>query len=248
MSIFGIILIMRKFDRQNAIVAATVVLCFMVTLGLVHLFSGEGLLSLFDKQEGRTFYVIAKGGYKSRELALADAELIRSRGGAGYLYTGDGVEIYVSVYDNGEEANKVLENLGDGAAYVKEIAVSAGDFEWLKKENKDTVDNALSYFDLTFDGLVSIASGLNSSAITTEAANTQKDILYRRLEELKSDFYENTQGIELSQINEIKVALITANALVANINTAGNVAEYLSSVRYQSIQLVLLYAALMQNI
>ena len=67
----------------------------MITLGLSVLFSGGGILSAFSfgKSSGQTVYAIAVGGYSDMTLARSTSELIKSRGGAGYVLAGDEIEI-----------------------------------------------------------------------------------------------------------------------------------------------------------
>lgn len=86
---------MRKNAKENIIVVCTIVLCFMLTLALCLVLSGEGLLSVFknDKSEKCTFYAVATGGYSDITLARNNAELVKQRGGAGYVIAGDSIEL-----------------------------------------------------------------------------------------------------------------------------------------------------------
>ena len=238
-------------DKGNLFVVAVIVLSFVVTLGLSFIFSGKGFLSLagvFDKEQSRNFYAVAVGGYGDMTLARSTAELIKSRGGAGYVRseTKDGaenIEIIFAVYKDKSQAEKVVGSLGDNSAYVKEIAVKESAYSWCEGDLKQAVKDAMTYFDLTFDKLFAVSNSLNDNTLSVSDTKTQIRVLYKHIEDIKSAFYQNTQKETKSQITEIKLALITALALLDGIEY-GSVASTCSSIRYALVQLVFCYVAL----
>lgn len=240
---------MRKIDKGNCLVVATIVMCFALTLCCCLLFDGAGLLSAFEKkEEEHSFFCVATGGYSDVTLARSTADLIKLRGGAGYIMKGEQIEIVLAVYPDSEQAESVLSKLGDKSAYIKEIAIDTPDYKWVKKEDLANIKNALTYFDTAFDKLYAVANSLAGSTITTEDAKTQIRVLSMTIEDIKSDFYSKFNNSEKEQITEIKLALITCIALLDNVDTSGSLAAVLSSVRYQTIQLVLCYQALCSRI
>ena len=107
---------MKKSDRQNALAVAAVALCFMLTLGLTYFLGGEGFLAAFNQSEAEVkCYLLCGGAYESAELARSAAELVKSRGGAGYVLLGDSAEVVLSVYASEEEAEGVLAGGSAGA-------------------------------------------------------------------------------------------------------------------------------------
>lgn len=101
---------MRKIAKDNIIVVCTIVLCIMLTLALCVSFSEGGLLSVFNKVESKlqTMWAIACKGYSDISTARQSAEMIKSRGGAGYVQNGDEIEIIYAVYKSEEDAKKCL--------------------------------------------------------------------------------------------------------------------------------------------
>ncbi len=242
-------------DKGNLFVVAVIVLSFVVTLGLSFIFSGKGFLSLagvFDKEQTRRFYAVAVGGYSDMTLARNTAELIRSRGGAGYVRseTKDGaenIEIIFAVYKDKSQAENVMGSLGDNTAYIKEITAKESAYSWCEGDTRQAVKEAMTYFDLTFDKLFAVSNSLNDNQANINDAKTQIRVLYKHIEDIKSVFYQNTQKETKPQITEIKLALITALALLDGIEYGGE-ASTCSSVRYALVQLVFCYQALCNTI
>ena len=159
---------MKKSDRQNALAVAAVALCFMLTLGLTYFLGGEGFLAAFNQSEAEVKrYLLCGGAYESAELARSAAELVKSRGGAGYVLLGDSAEVVLSVYASEEEAEGVLAGGSAGAgAYIKEVAVGEVSVEWAPKELREDAERALGYFDIAFECLSECADGIETSTLT----------------------------------------------------------------------------------
>lgn len=250
--IFDIKLYMRKLDKQNAIVICTIVLCFMITLGLCYLYSGSSLLQVFAKNNEPTkLYAIASGGYDDITLARQSADMICSRGGAGYVLKdgqNESYEIIFSIYKKKETAESVLGKLGDKSTYIKEMNISAGNMKWCGQDKKEYVNKALGYFDIAFSSLFDVGNEVSKSEITPDDAKVKLEVLATQIDDLKSEFYSRTSQNSAEQITEIKLALVTTLALLDNIEFKSDVAQTSSSIRYQMVQLVLCRQALMNYI
>lgn len=241
---------MRKIAKDNIIVVCTIVLCIMLTLALCVSFSEGGLLSVFNKVESKsqTMWAIACKGYSDISMARQSAEMIKSRGGAGYVQSGEEIEIIYAVYKSEEDAKKVLAGLSDKSLYLKRYDISEGSFKWCDGDLKNTVQNALNYFDVAFDSMYECSNLLNDSTIGIEDAKTKIKVLRAQIEEIRSVFYQNTANRSEEQITQIKLALVTTLALLDNIDFSKNVALVTSSIRYQLVQLVLCRQSLMNCI
>lgn len=241
--------------RQNLFVVGVIVLCFIVTLGLSFIFSGKGFLSLagvFGKEKTRTIYAVAVGGYDDMTLARGSAELIRNRGGAGYIRQNadddnNKIEIIFAVYKDANSAEKVLSSLEDRSAYVQEISIKESNLDWCEGDLKVACQNAMTYFDIAFDEMYDVSNSLNDNAISVGDAKTKIRVLYSHIEDIKSVFYQKVQNQDKPQITEIKLAIITALALLDNVEY-GSSAKCASSVRYQIVQLVYCYKSLCANV
>ena len=238
---------MRKIAKDNIIVVCTIVLCIMLTLALCVSFSEGGLLSVFNKVESKsqTIWAIACKGYSDMSTARQSAEMIKSRGGAGYVQSGDEIEIIYAVYKSEQDANKVLDRLSDKSLYLKRYDVSEGSFKWCKSDMKSAVEEALCYFDVFFDGLYDLSNKLNESKISVEDAKIEIKVLKAQIEDIKSAFYQKTANCDEEQITQIKLALVTALALLDNVDFSKNDAYTTASLRYQLVQGVLCRQALM---
>lgn len=237
---------MRKAAKENIIVVCTVVLCFMVAIGACTLFSGEGILGVFSASKGGddTVYAVTVGGYTDMTLARSTADLIKGRGGAGYVIGGDSIEIVFAVYPDKESAQKVINGLGDNTAYIKEISINAPNLKWAKGELKTAAQAALGYYGKAFDTLYTTANSLADGSIGAEDARTKIGVLYAQIKDIKSVFYQNTVEDDNENVTNIKLALITALALLDNIKTTGTAAQFVSSMRYALVQLVFCRQAL----
>lgn len=238
---------MRKIAKDNIIVVCTIVLCIMLTLALCVSFSEGGLLSVFNKVESKsqTIWAIACKGYSDMSTARQSAEMIKSRGGAGYVQSGDEIEVIYAVYKSEQDANKVLAGLSDKSLYLKRYDVSEGSFKWCKSDMKSAVEEALCYFDVYFDGLYDLSNKLNESKISVEDAKIEIKVLKAQIEDIKSSFYQKTANCDEEQITQIKLALVTSLALLDNVDFSKNDAYATASLRYQLVQGVLCRQALM---
>lgn len=241
---------MRKIAKDNIIVVCTIVLCIMLTLALCVSFSEGGLLSVFNKVESKsqTMWAIACKGYSDISTARQSAEMIKSRGGAGYVQSGDEIEIIYAVYKSEEDAKKVLAGLSDKSLYLKRYDISEGSFKWCKEDVKSAVGEALCYFDVFFDGLYDLSNKLNESKISVEDAKIEIKVLQAQIEDIKSAFYQKTANCNEEQITQIKLALVTSLALLDNVDFSKNDAYATASLRYQLVQGVLCRQALMNCI
>lgn len=241
---------MRKIAKDNIIVVCTIVLCIMLTLALCVSFSEGGLLSVFNKVESKsqTMWAIACKGYSDISTARQSAEMIKSRGGAGYVQSGDEIEIIYAVYKSEEDAKKVLAGLSDKSLYLKRYDISEGSFKWCKEDVKSAVGEALCYFDVFFDGLYDLSNKLNESKISVEEAKIEIKVLQAQIEDIKSAFYQKTANCNEEQITQIKLALVTSLALLDNVDFSKNDAYATASLRYQLVQGVLCRQALMNCI
>lgn len=241
---------MRKIAKDNIIVVCTIVLCIMLTLALCVSFSEGGLLSVFNKVESKsqTMWAIACKGYSDISTARQSAEMIKSRGGAGYVQSGDEIEIIYAVYKSEEDAKKVLAGLSDKSLYLKRYDISEGSFKWCKEDIKSAAGEALCYFDVFFDGLYDLSNKLNESKISVEEAKIEIKVLQAQIEDIKSVFYQKTANCNEEQITQIKLALVTSLALLDNVDFSKNDAYATASLRYQLVQGVLCRQALMNCI
>lgn len=241
---------MRKIAKDNIIVVCTIVLCIMLTLALCVSFSEGGLLSVFNKVESKsqTMWAIACKGYSDISTARQSAEMIKSRGGAGYVQSGDEIEIIYAVYKSEEDAKKVLAGLSDKSLYLKRYDISEGSFKWCKEDIKSAVGEALCYFDVFFDGLYDLSNKLNESKISVEEAKIEIKVLQAQIEDIKSAFYHKTANYNEEQITQIKLGLVTSLALLDNVDFSKNDAYATASLRYQLVQGVLCRQALMNCI
>ncbi len=241
---------MRKIAKDNIIVVCTIVLCIMLTLALCVSFSEGGLLSVFNKVENKsqTMWAIACKGYSDISMARQSAEMIKSRGGAGYVQSGEEIEIIYAVYKSEQDAKKVLAGLSDKSLYLKRYDISEGSFKWCDGDLKNTVQNALNYFDVAFDSMYECSNLLNDSTIGIEDAKTKIKVLRAQIEDIKSVFYKKTANCNEEQITQIKLGLVTSLALLDNVDFSKNDAYATASLRYQLVQGVLCRQALMNCI
>ena len=238
---------MLKSDRQNALAVAAVALCFMLTLGLCYFLGGEGFLLAFNQSEAEVkCYLLCSGAYENTELARAAAELVKSRGGAGYVILGETAEVVLAAYASEDDAYAVLNGGGAGVgAYVKEVAVGEVATDWAEGELRDAAERALGYYDVTFDFLYRTANGLTSSELTLADARTGLAVCRSRVEEMRGAFSAAAADSADARATELKLALVTALALLENADLSHGTMQAVSSLRYQCVQLVLSRSALM---
>ena len=89
---------------------------------------------------------------------------------------------------------------------------------------------------------------MNGESITVDDAKTQIKVLYSQIDDIKSQFYQDSENCDKEQITEIKLALVTTLALLDNVDFSKNRALVTSSLRHQLVQLTYCRKALMSNI
>lgn len=236
--------------KDNIIVVCTIIVCVGFTFVLCGVYSHGGLLSAFSasKTSSQSLWMIVSTSYSDITLARSSAELVKNRGGAGYVKSGDGIKIVYAVYDDEDSANSAIANMSAIGLYVEEIEIDACDFEWCDKDVLQAVKDALSYFKLAFDTLNDCANSLSDGTKQIVDVKTDIAVLCSQIEEIKSVFYQNVTNCDKEQIMQIKLALITTLALLDNIDFDNSLALCVSSLRYQNVQLALCYQALMRSI
>lgn len=230
-------------------VVATVALCFMVTLGFCVFLGGDGFLAAFNYgADGATYYMVCSGAYEDIALARNSAELIKTRGGAGYVIMAELNEVVLAVYPDEEAAQSVVGGGAITGAYIKEVPLGRIDVGWAEKEDRGAAEKALGYFDIVFGELYAIANGLYDESVTLTDAATRIAVLKSRVEDLRREFNSVSAGRDGAAYTELKLALVTAVALLDNIDigAAHSLTKTLSSVRYQTVQLVMCRQALAQ--
>lgn len=207
-------------------------------------------MSVFKKSEipAESVWGIVSGGYSDISVARSSAEMIKSRGGAGYVKSAEDIEIVYAVYKDEESADEVLKKLSMAGLYLIEIKIDAGDLKWCDKDYYDAVEDALTYYDKAFDTLKTCADNLADDKLIIGDVKIKINVLYDQIEKIKSLFYNNVADYDCEQITQIKLALITTLALLDNIEYGNFDAVCISSLRYQLVQLVLCRQALMRNI
>lgn len=230
-------------------VVATVALCFMVTLGLCVFLGGDGFLAAFDYgADGPTYYLVCSGAYEDITLARNAAELVKTRGGAGYVIMSDLNEVVLSVYPDENSAQSVVGGGAMQGAYLKEVPLGVLNVKWAAKEDRGAAEKALGYFDLAFGELYGIANGLYDKSVTLADAVTRIAVLRSRIDDLRTGFNTAAASRDGAEYTEVKLALVTTLALIDNIDSsgsgAGGLTGFLSSLRYQTVQLVMCRQAL----
>ena len=240
---------MHVEDKGNILAICAVALCVMITLGLCLALSGQGFIGaiLFEGVQKDSVYLVCAGPYEDIILARNTAELVASRGGAGYMMGDGSFELVYAAYSNEEDAQGVASALGSGA-YVKRIELKKSKLKWAQKDEKQAILAALEYYGVAFSTLYECANKLNTNEVTIEDVKIKIGVLRQQIEDIKRDFDKKSGDNGDARIVEIKVAIITALALVDNLELGKTSAKAMSSLRYAAVQLVLLRQALMEKI
>lgn len=235
-------------DRGNILALCAVLLCVLLVIGLCFTLSGQGIIGamLFEGVEKESVYLVCAGPYDDLALAKNSAELIRSRGGAGYLLGSGEYELVYAAYPDLSGAQSVAQALG--GAYVKTLNIRKSKLKWAKGDERDATLAALKYYRIAFDALYSCANELNVGEATIDDVKVKIGVLREQIVEIKSVFGQNVTDDDDQKIMNVKLALLAALAIVDNITFDGGEAKTLSSLRYASVQLSLSRQALMDSI
>ena len=239
---------MRVEDKGNILCVCAVVLCVMLTLGLCLMLSGQGFIGavMFEGVKSESVYFVCSGPYNDIVLARSSAELVKNRGGAGYMLASGGYELVYAAYSSKADAESV--SSGIAGTYVKQIDIKKSKLKWADKEEKTASLAALEYYDIAFSTLTECADKLNAKQMTLADVKVKTSTLRQQIEDIKSVYSQNTPDDINSKTAEIKLAHMTALALIDNLTLNSGDASALSSLRYATVQLVLSRQALMEKI
>ena len=245
----------QRYDKSDALAICAVALCFLITLAMCFVLGGEAFIAVVRSggSDGADYYLLCGGAYENISLARNYADLMKSRGGAGYVLTGDdNYEVILSVYSDSAEAETALGASGMQSAYLLELTLLNPSCKWAG-EHAGKVESALGYFDIAYDELNALARGVAEETLTLTDARTRLDVLGARIAEIKAEFYAATENCADGRYTEVKLALVTAAALVDNIDfsspSGGESAAYAcASLRYQLVQLVMCRKALGESL
>ena len=236
----------KKRHGDNGIVIATAIITLLFVISAGYLLGGDNLVNtVFQKEEvkEKTFYFLTTDTFDDVTIARQNADLIRARGGAGYVDMREGNRIILAVYPDEQSAKSVREKLGDNSIIIVELPISKYTLDLKKKDLTEAGNDALKYFDIAFDGLYNLSNSLANNTITIEDVKVKINVLRTQIEDIKSTFYEKTKDANQDAITEIKVALVTCIAIIDAVEI-GNYATTLSSLRRQGVQLVYCYQSL----
>lgn len=246
----------HRYDKSDALAICAVAVCFLITFAMCFVLGGEGFIAVVRSgggSDGDDYYLLCGGAYEDISLARNYADLMKSRGGAGYVLTDDGgYEVILSVYSDSAEAEAALGTSGMQGAYIIELNLPDFSCEWAG-DYAGKAESALGYFDIAYDELNALARGVAEGTLTLTDAGTRLDVLKTRVAEIKSEFYAAVAECTDARYTEIKLALVTAVALLDNIDfsspTGGESDAYAcASMRYQLVQLVMCRKALGESL
>lgn len=240
--------IMRKKRRNgdNDVVVATVIVALLFVVAVGYFVGGDNIVSnVFAKEtkEARAFYFLTTDTFDDIVIARQNADIIRNRGGAGYVDMSCGNRIILAVYPNEQSAKSVQQKMGDNSIVVSAIDISKIKIDMKKKDLNTASGDALEYFDIAFNELYNMSNSLADNKTTIEETKVKLRVLRTQIDDIKSVFYEKTKEADISTITEIKVALVTCLALIDGVEIS-DYAHTLSSLRRQTVQLVFCYSSL----
>ncbi len=239
---------MRVKDNGNILCVCAVIMCVMLTLGLCLMLSGQGFIGtmMFEGVKSESVYFVCSGPYNDVALARSSAELVKNRGGAGYILGAGNYELVYAAYSSKANAESV--SSGIAGTYVKQMDIKKSELKWADKEEKNASLAALEYYDIAFSTLTECADKLNAKQMPLADVKVKTSILRQQIEDIKSVYGQNTPDVISSKTAEIKLAHMVALALIDNLTLNGGDAAALSSLRYAVVQLVLSRQALMDKI
>lgn len=236
----------RRKSGDNGLVIATVIVSLLFVVAVGYFIGGDNLVSsVFNKasKEVQTFCFLTTDTFEDITIARQNADIIRNRGGAGYVDMREGNRIILAVYPDVQSAKSVQQKLGDNSIIVASIDIPAFKINMKDKTLNTACDNALEYFDIAFDELYNMSNSLADNNIAIEDVKVKLDVLRTQIGDIKSVFYEKTKDADDAEITEIKVAIVTCLALIDGVEI-GDLARTLSSLRRQTVQLVFCHVAL----
>lgn len=106
----------KIYRRARKITIFAIIICFCATLLILDYFSDGYVLADFDEVNAlnkTTYYCVQMGMYSDLETANYYANLIKLRGGGGFVLKDGNFRVLASVYKNSAEAESVITRLNN---------------------------------------------------------------------------------------------------------------------------------------
>ncbi len=240
-----------KMDKEGAIVAITMLLCFLITFILAETLGGANLLGVFDKKESaaEVYYAVIAETLDDESLSAIAADELRQLGGAGYVIRDKSYLVVASVYSDKGEAETVISRLDSYSATVYELTIPEPKLKWCKTADKDLVTDTLNYASEAFTGLYEISVELDKSSISEAQAVSRIKILYNEIEKITSELDTITVKKDDFNLIRLKAEITAAMAMLGNLkNDALTRYNLVSDIRYTYTAILVGYKNLTGNI
>lgn len=198
--------------------------------------------------EAFTSYALQMGAFSSEENAQVEADKLRTRGAAGYIYHQEHYRVFASIYQSEDDAQAVRKQLLDGESIESSVYViqapGAAFRVTASPEGLASVKMAFQALQTARDELYTLCTDLDRNVITRSEACTQ--LLQLAKDARKPvDALDNTGEVGTALQEELKQS---ADELEKVASMEGNAIAFSTEMKYALVRQTCAYAALMQKI
>jgi hypothetical protein len=208
-----------SFSVLGITIALVIVLADMfsnfITLGNFAFLPTQGL-----KNNAYSIYAISLAKCATVNQANSLVQDIKMRGGAGYVYSANGVYyLLASAYESENDATKVLDNLKEKEQNCEIVKISVGEINLdinLSGAEKTATNNAIAIFKQTYKTLYDLSVSLDTGVKTLSECKLATTTQLTTCKEVKNNFDQVFSSKLTSEVFKIKLKLA---ALVMNMQS-----------------------------
>lgn len=235
--------------RKRAIaVCAAVIALSIIIYFLLNSFGGDSGTAL--TVNGSEYFAVNMGTYADESSAKIQAEKVRARGAAGYIVSDNNYKILASCYTTKRDAESVIDSLKKGlvSASLFVVSVPKVHIQNISEGAKDTLTEALSYYQKIYADLYAITVGIDTGALNAEG-------IYGALEALISgvsgvsgrldNLSDSDSGARLAHIKALYVSVLN---LLSAVNLYENYFDISVNLRYNYLRILYMFIELYKEI
>jgi len=242
--------------RKALLTVFTVFLCAALVFSAAELFSGGLALGIFSFGNGKSvqikeqkYYAVETGFFTSDSDARAEAQSVKGRGGAGYIYNDGKFHVLAAAYATLSDAEKVKAQLGGNAA-VYEVKTPALSIEFDgTKAQKETISKAFLQFSALYGKLYNLSVRLDLQEIGAGAVYLALAECENETRALITEFNAATGGVTTMTFIRLRSELtIAADALYSLCDITAQDRNLAADLKYAYWGLIFKYKDMMGEI
>ena len=251
---------MTKINKSpRFFVVFTAVICIMMCISVAELFSSIITVGAFGvtknndvKQNVFSVYAINLFSSETKVQASEMGELVRKKGGAGYIYQSDKFYVLASCYENKADAEKVSSTLKDSETDNQIIQIDFKNLTFsvkLNDQEKNTLNGAVTCFVNVYRKLYDLSVSVDTKLYTEIQSKVELNEIIGEFSKIKSNFETLFNPKLTANLLSLKLSLNNVEKILNNLaEFSSTEVPYTSQIKYTYFDILNQYDSLTKSI